>query len=98
MLIHEHVIVSPMGLCARPSSWIVESVCTKASEVEVQRVSDEPDPHGHDRANAKSIMGIMLLAAPKGDILRFTIDGPDEKEVLESLKKALAVFDEFEGP
>lgn len=98
MLIHEHVIASPMGLCAQPSGWIVESVCNSASEVRVWHVYDNPRPQDHQRANAKSIMGIMLLAAPPGSLLRFEIEGPDEVETLASLKKALAVFDEFGGP
>ena len=42
------------------------------------------------RVNAKSIMGVMMLAAAKGSILTIETSGPDEEEALQALVKLIA--------
>jgi phosphocarrier protein HPr len=37
------------------------------------------------RVNGKSIMGVMMLAASKGTMLRLTVDGEGETEALQAL-------------
>jgi phosphocarrier protein HPr len=37
------------------------------------------------RVNAKSIMGVMMLAAANGVAIRLEIDGPDEQEAMDAL-------------
>jgi phosphocarrier protein len=37
------------------------------------------------RVNAKSIMGVMMLAAGKGAVVSLEIDGPDEQECFNAL-------------
>jgi phosphocarrier protein HPr len=46
--------------------------------------------HGIQNVNAKSLMGLMTLAAAKGTELEFTTDGEDAKEAMASLKQLLA--------
>jgi phosphocarrier protein len=42
------------------------------------------------RVNAKSIMGVMMLAAAKGSTLVVETDGPDEKEALAAVTRLIA--------
>ncbi len=49
------------------------------------------------RVNAKSIMGVMMLAAGKGASVEIETDGPQEEEALAALAKLIAdKFDEGE--
>ena len=49
------------------------------------------------RVNAKSIMGVMMLAAGKGAVVNLEIDGPDEQACLEALSQLIqAKFGESE--
>ena len=45
---------------------------------------------GSRRINAKSIMGVMMLAAAKGSTLVIETDGPDEAEALDAMKDLIA--------
>jgi len=45
------------------------------------------------RVNAKSIMGVMMLAAGKGAKVTLETDGPDEKECFDAL--VLLIQDKF---
>ncbi len=40
--------------------------------------------------NAKSIMGVMMLAAERGAELLIRADGPDEKEAIDAIEKVFA--------
>ena len=47
------------------------------------------------QVNAKSIMGIMMIAAEQGAVLTLSIEGPDEQEALAALKAVLLqIFEE----
>ena len=46
--------------------------------------------HGVQNVNAKSLMGLMTLAAAKGTELEFAAEGEDAKEALAALRKLLA--------
>jgi phosphocarrier protein len=49
------------------------------------------------RVNAKSIMGVMMLAAGKGAIVTLEADGPDEQECFDALVQLIeARFGESE--
>jgi phosphocarrier protein len=37
------------------------------------------------RVNAKSIMGVMMLAAGQGSVLRVEADGPDEQQAIDAI-------------
>ncbi|MDP1683315.1 MAG: HPr family phosphocarrier protein, partial [Burkholderiales bacterium] len=40
---------------------------------------------GERRVNAKSIMGVMMLAAAKGSAIGIETSGPDESEAMQAL-------------
>jgi phosphocarrier protein HPr len=81
-------IENKLGLHARPASLLVK----KASEFE-SKITIEKDGV---EVNAKSIMGVMMLAAEKGSEVILTADGKDEKKAIEQLIQLIAKkkFDE----
>ena len=70
-------IVNTLGLHARASAKLTQLAVRYASEVAMVR-------NGR-RVNAKSIMGVMMLAAGKGAMVTLETDGPDEEEALDAL-------------
>ncbi len=70
-------VVNRLGIHARPAAQIVQ----KASEYECS-IRLEVDG---DRVNAKSIMGVMTLAACMGSVITVEADGPDEEEAAAAL-------------
>jgi phosphocarrier protein HPr len=70
-------VVNKLGLHARPSAQLVS--VTSKFEAEVFITKEDL------RINAKSIMGVMMLAAEKGSELLIEADGPDEKAAIESV-------------
>ncbi|MDR0800168.1 MAG: HPr family phosphocarrier protein [Endomicrobium sp.] len=68
------VISNKMGLHARPAAMLVQTTNGYQSTVKILKDDFEVD--------AKSIMGVMTLAAGQGSELNFVADGPDENEVL----------------
>ena len=80
-------IVNRLGLHARPSAQLVSVTSRFESEVFISKDGL--------RINAKSIMGVMMLAAEKGSELLIEVDGPDEEEAAEAIVQLLASgFDE----
>ena len=70
-------IINKLGLHARAASKF-SSTCTKfASKISVTKDSKTVD--------GKSIMSLMLLAAPIGTMLDISCNGPDEKEALKAI-------------
>jgi len=70
------------GIHARPAALIAQTANRFASEIIIER--DEA------RINAKSIMGIITMAASYNTVLIVSADGTDEKEAIEALT---ALFD-----
>jgi phosphocarrier protein len=70
-------IVNKLGLHARPSAQLVSVTAKFKSEVYITR--DDL------RINAKSIMGVMMLAAEKGSELVIEVTGPDEEAALKAV-------------
>jgi len=64
-------IINKLGLHARAASKLVNCASQFESEVFIGR--------NGNRVNAKSIMGVMMLAASKGVELELEIDGTDEQ-------------------
>ena len=64
-------IINKLGLHARAASKLVNCASQFECEVFVGR--------NGNRVNAKSIMGVMMLAASKGVELELEIDGNDEQ-------------------
>ncbi|MEW6414188.1 MAG: HPr family phosphocarrier protein [Pseudomonadota bacterium] len=70
-------IVNKLGLHARPSARLTQLASTFKSNVHLSR-------NGR-RVNAKSIMGVMMLAAAKGATVTLETEGEDEVEAMNAL-------------
>ncbi|HEY7788037.1 MAG TPA: HPr family phosphocarrier protein [Casimicrobiaceae bacterium] len=70
-------IVNKLGLHARASAKLTQLAAKFDSDVQVMR-------NGR-KVNAKSIMGVMMLAAGKGSKVTFEIAGPDEQQAMEAV-------------
>jgi len=77
MLRREIEIVNKLGLHARASAKLTQLAAKFESDVQVMR-------NGR-KVNAKSIMGVMMLAAGKGSKITLEIAGPDEEQAMEAL-------------
>ena len=82
MLEHEITITNPTGLHAQASAKLVQVLAAFKSQVTLSGKGRE--------VNAKSIMGVMLLAAGPGTVLKVKINGDDEQETLRVLQKFFA--------
>ena len=89
MLQREVEIVNKLGLHARASAKLTQVAGQYKSGIWLIR-------NGR-RVNAKSIMGVMMLAAAKGATVGIETDGPDEEAAMNALKGLIANrFDEGE--
>ena len=75
-------IVNKLGLHARASAKLTQTAGLFRSDVWLTR-------NGR-RVNAKSIMGVMMLAAAKGSTVVVETDGPDEEQALRALESLVA--------
>jgi phosphocarrier protein HPr len=73
----EAEIINSLGIHARPASLIVKIASAFDSHVELEKDGV--------RVNAKSIMGVLMLASEQGDKLTIIAEGKDEKEAVEAL-------------
>jgi len=89
MLQQEVEIVNKLGLHARASAKLTQVAAQFGSNVWVSR-------NGR-RVNAKSIMGVMMLAAAQGSRIIIETEGPDEAEAMQAVVRIIAGrFDEDE--
>jgi phosphocarrier protein HPr len=72
-------ILNQDGFHARPCSVFVHRASSFRSEIYVRRDDVE--------VNAKSLLGVMMLAAETGAELIVRAEGPDEDEAIEALTK-----------
>jgi phosphocarrier protein HPr len=70
-------IVNKLGLHARASAKLTQLAAKYQCDVSLSR-------NGR-KINAKSIMGVMMLAAGKGSRVLLETDGPDEAEALDAI-------------
>jgi phosphocarrier protein len=85
----EAQILNKLGLHARASAKLTQVASGFQSEIWLER-------NGR-RVNAKSIMGVMMLAAGKGSSLTIEAEGPDAEAALVAIQKLIADrFDEGE--
>ena len=75
-------IINKLGLHARASAKLTQVAGRFKANVWVGR-------NGR-RVNAKSIMGVMMLAAAKGSTLTVETDGPDEAEAMDAVTQLIA--------
>jgi phosphocarrier protein HPr len=82
MISKDFTINNKLGLHARPSAQITQVASRFSSEVWISK-------NGR-RVNAKSIMGVMMLAAGQGSLLTVEADGPDEAQVIDAIGELIA--------
>lgn len=89
MIKHELVILNKLGLHTRAASKVVNLTSKYLSDISIKC---------HDNlVDAKSIIGLLTLAATKGSIIEVAVNGSDEEELYEEFKKLVdAKFDEPE--
>ncbi|GAB4117890.1 MAG: HPr family phosphocarrier protein [Acidobacteriota bacterium] len=72
-------VVSDLGLHARAAARLVRLVSGFQSQVKIAR------QEGDSGVDARSILGLLLLAAAKGTTLYVTIEGDDEAQAAAAL-------------
>jgi phosphocarrier protein HPr len=77
MIKHEIEIINKLGLHARASTKLTQAASGYHSDIWIER-------NGR-RVNAKSIMGVMMLAASKGSKITLEAEGKDEKAAMDAL-------------
>jgi phosphocarrier protein HPr len=89
MIFQDITIINKLGLHARAASKLVSCASQFESKVLIEKEGNQ--------VNAKSIMGVMMLAASKGTELRLVVDGRDEIRCLEAISTLIVNrFDEAE--
>lgn len=78
-------IQNKLGLHARAAALFVQTANRYASNVTIEKDGVE--------VNGKSIMGIMMLAAAKGNEVTVRAVGQDEQEALDTIEKL--IIDKF---
>lgn len=71
-------IINKLGLHARASSKLTQTASQFNSEIWIEK-------NGR-KVNAKSIMGVMMLAAGKGSFIGLEANGADEAEAMSALQ------------
>jgi phosphocarrier protein len=75
-------IVNTLGLNATASAKLAQLAAKYQCDVSIAR-------NGR-KVNAKSLMGVMMLAAGKGSRVVLETDGPDEREALDAIVALIA--------
>ena len=78
MLKQEIEIINKLGLHARASSKLTQTASQFASEIWIEK-------NGR-KVNAKSIMGVMMLAAAMGSSITLETNGADEQAAMSALQ------------
>jgi phosphocarrier protein len=77
MLILNIKIINKLGLHARASAKLTQVANQFESDIWIEK--------NDKKVNAKSIMGVMMLAASQGADIKISTEGVDEKEALDSI-------------
>ena len=80
MIAREITIINQLGLHARAAAQLVRLAGKYQSRITLKRLDN-----GFS-ANAKSILSVLTLAAPKGTILQLTVDGADENTAISAIE------------
>lgn len=73
----EFVVANKLGLHARASATLVKVATQYKSEILLTK--------GDQSVNAKSILGLMTLAAARGTSIRITCTGADEEAAMSAV-------------
>lgn len=77
MIKQDIVIINKLGLHARASTKLTQTASQFSAEIWIER-------NGR-KVNAKSIMGVMMLAAAKGSTVTLEANGEDEAAAIAAL-------------
>ena len=72
-------VINPLGLHARAAAQLVKLANRFTSKIIVKR------PDNNAEADAKSILGLLTLAASTGTNLHVRVEGDDEREAFDSV-------------
>jgi phosphocarrier protein HPr len=75
------MIKNKFGLHARPSASFVQTASRYQSDIKVERDGQVAD--------GKSILDLMMLAAPQGSQIKIKVDGKDAQEALKALEELI---------
>ncbi len=81
MMQQDAQIINKLGLHARASAKLTQLASSFKCEVMLSR--------NNRRVNAKSIMGVMMLAAAKGATIAIETSGEDEAEAMQAIVKLI---------
>ncbi len=81
MIVEKVIIQNKAGLHAKPASMFVQCANNFKSEIYIKKEAT--------RVNAKSIMGVMILAVQKGDEIEIEVIGEDEEKAMQALKELI---------
>lgn len=70
-------IVNRLGLHARAAAQLVKTTNSFLSEVMIEKDGNE--------VNGKSIMGLLMLAAPQGSVIKVSVSGEDADEAMKAI-------------
>jgi len=79
VLEQKFTVNNKLGLHARPAALLVQTANRFQSEISLQK--------GKQRVNAKSIMGVLMLAAGAGSVVTIRIEGSDARKAMLSITK-----------
>ena len=82
MMQKELIVQNSLGLHARPAAMVVSEASKYRSEIHLNKDGVE--------INAKSIMGVMMLAAEKGSSVVVTASGEDEQLAIAAIEALFA--------
>ena len=74
----DFVLINRLGLHARAAAQLVQAANRFKADVTVAKDGEE--------VNGKSIMGLLMLAAPVGSQLRVTVTGDDAAEAMQAIR------------
>jgi len=74
----EYRLVNRLGLHARAAAQLVQTANRFKAEVTVAKDGEE--------VNGKSIMGLLMLAAPLGSRLQVTVSGEDAEAAMHAIE------------
>lgn len=77
MLSEDVEIINKLGLHARAAAKLVKVASAFEANIDIER-------DGH-KVNAKSIMGVMMLAASQGTQLNISIEGADQVDAMDAV-------------
>ena len=73
-------VKNKLGLHIRPASYIVKLLTNASCQVTLT--------YKGQSTNGRSVMGLMILAAPQNALIKVSIEGVDAKETMDKLLKA----------